>query len=245
MVIGAGPFAGPWVGCGGQHYRLTNMKLVRELERRLEAALDGLAGRIFRGDLHASELAARVARAAELAEYSTPAGPATANKFYLTLHTSHLAGSAAEMETELATAFADYAANRGWRLEGPTRVVIATSPVAAVGVVGCRAEVAPGPLSAWAHLQRGAGLAPLPISHNRCLLGRATDCDVIIDAAEVSRHHALIFRQDGQAFVVDLHSVNGTFVDGQRVGSQPARIHNGSPLAFADVRLRFVTATHA
>ena len=100
------------------------MKLARQLERRLEDALDGLAGRIFRGGLQVPELAARLAREAELAEFKTLAGPATANHFRLLINPANLEGGSERASTELSDAFAAHAAERGWRLEGPVTVTI-------------------------------------------------------------------------------------------------------------------------
>lgn len=50
------------------------------------------------------------------------------------------------------------------------------------------------------------------------LLGRSSRCDVVLDDPGVSRRHALL-RHDGRSWVVrDLASLNGTWVDGRRVG---------------------------
>ena len=213
------------------------MKLARELERRLEAALDGLSGRLFRGGLHSSELAARIAREAELAEFDTVAGPATANRFELHLHPSNLAANAgSELSAQLARAFAEHAADRGWRLQGPVDVSVRHDGTISPGAVRCEAAVVPGTLPPWARLK---GASSHDISPNRTLVGRGADCDVSINLPEVSRHHALIFRQDGQAFVVDLDSVNGTAIDGTRVRRVPMPLNNGSILTLAGADFRF------
>jgi pSer/pThr/pTyr-binding forkhead associated (FHA) protein/soluble lytic murein transglycosylase-like protein len=78
-------------------------------------------------------------------------------------------------------------------------------------------------------------------------IGRATDCDVRFDAAKdpkVSSHHAEFLYEDGQWFVVDIGSTNGTIIDGQKVGKQRLRqgeevqIGAGGPL----VRVEFDAA---
>ncbi|MCA1828020.1 MAG: transglycosylase SLT domain-containing protein [Myxococcales bacterium] len=51
-------------------------------------------------------------------------------------------------------------------------------------------------------------------------IGRAPDCDVRFDGVKdpkVSSHHAEFLYEDGQWFVVDTGSTNGTLVDGQRI----------------------------
>jgi len=47
--------------------------------------------------------------------------------------------------------------------------------------------------------------------------GRAADNDVVLVAEEVSRHHARLCRRGGQVVLVDLKSLNGTFVNRQRI----------------------------
>ena len=49
------------------------------------------------------------------------------------------------------------------------------------------------------------------------LVGRAADNDVVLDEASVSARHARIDLEAGVAFVTDLGSTNGTFLDGRRL----------------------------
>jgi hypothetical protein len=217
------------------------MKLARQLERRLEDALDGLAGRIFRGGLQVPELTARLAREAELAEFKTSAGPGTANHFRLLVNPANLEGGSERVSSELANAFAAHAAERGWRLEGPVTVTIGPSSSVGLGSVVCEASVVAGPLSTWATLN---GTLPpvLEIRPNRAVVGRSPDVDVVIDTPEISRRHVLIYRQDGEAYVIDLISANGTQIDGIRVKRSPVRLPNGSVLTLAGLDLRFQTS---
>ncbi|HUO46430.1 MAG TPA: FhaA domain-containing protein [Acidimicrobiia bacterium] len=215
------------------------MKIARELERRLEAMLDGIAGRIFRGDLHPSEMVARIAREAELAEFESVAGPATANSFQLSIHPSNLAGvggNTNKLTMQLARAFSELAADRGWRLEGPVTVQVVPEEAIPPGTVRCQATVLRGRLKPWAYL---VGDRQLPIGPNRCLLGRGADSDIVLDSAQVSRHHAVIFRQDGQAYAVDLDSANGTAINGTAVGRIPAKLDEGFKLALAGLDFLF------
>jgi len=47
--------------------------------------------------------------------------------------------------------------------------------------------------------------------------GRAEDCDVVLTADEVSRRHARIVRREGKSLLMDLKSLNGTYVNRQRI----------------------------
>ena len=61
-------------------------------------------------------------------------------------------------------------------------------------------------------------------------LGRALDNDVVLEAGDISRHHARLEFSDDQIRVVDLNSTNGTRVNGRSVRTQPVR--PGDELAF-------------
>ncbi len=65
------------------------------------------------------------------------------------------------------------------------------------------------------------------ICKEKLIIGRAEDCDIEIDNLAVSRHHAIIEKQDGIFTINDLDSNNGTFVNGQR-------IQESAPLTFGD-----------
>lgn len=47
--------------------------------------------------------------------------------------------------------------------------------------------------------------------------GRSDECDVVLVADEVSRNHARILLQEGRAVLMDMKSLNGTYVNRQRV----------------------------
>lgn len=54
------------------------------------------------------------------------------------------------------------------------------------------------------------------------VIGRSTDASLRLDDPSVSRRHAKLLIEGGRAFVVDLESQNGTFVDGELVvGPRP------------------------
>src|SRR5690606_15388807 len=50
-------------------------------------------------------------------------------------------------------------------------------------------------------------------------VGRDPLCDIVIDDARVSWHHAVLRPTDGHWTLQDEHSTNGTYADGQRVAA--------------------------
>lgn len=51
----------------------------------------------------------------------------------------------------------------------------------------------------------------------RLVAGRGTECEIVLDRAEVSRRHARFVREEGAYVVYDAGSANGTRVNGERV----------------------------
>jgi pSer/pThr/pTyr-binding forkhead associated (FHA) protein len=60
-------------------------------------------------------------------------------------------------------------------------------------------------------------------------VGRAAGCEVTIDDTYASQLHARLFLRDGQVFVEDLGSTNGTYLNRQKV-SGPMVMQHGDRL---------------
>lgn len=68
------------------------------------------------------------------------------------------------------------------------------------------------------------------------VIGRAHDCDIVLESELVSRRHARLSVSGSTVFVEDLGSINGVTVDGIRVQSK-AIVPPGSRLGLADAEL--------
>lgn len=219
------------------------MSVARSLERRLERLLEGFAGRVFSGRLHPSELAGKLAREADFARYPHATGPATANVFVIQVNPRDLTVDASRLEEMLASEMTEYTAEEGLRLEGPVQVHIQPTGSVSPGRVECRVEVLPGPPVVWARLT--SKTESLDIGRNRAMIGRSPDSDVVMPHDDISRNHALLFRENGQTYLRDLASANGTSVDGSTLGAEPVPIDQGSVVALASHRYRFVETADA
>jgi hypothetical protein len=212
------------------------MGLARGMERRLEQLVDGLASALFRGRVHPVELGTRLEREADLAVYDTPTGPGAPNAFEVDLGGDTEPDDViAAAERELADVLGEAAAERGWRLEGPVSVRIRCvgGPASHVSVT---AAVSPGDVEPWAHLDGGA--ESIPIRFNRSIVGRSSEADVHLSQDDVSRQHALLWREAGSAWIVDLESSNGTFINGERC-SDVVDLIDGDRISFADTETIF------
>ena len=73
-------------------------------------------------------------------------------------------------------------------------------------------------------------------------IGRAAECDVVLDDPRISRQHATITGDGQQYHLRDAGSLNGTFVNGRRVHADAVvRLHHGDELRLADLRFRFLS----
>jgi hypothetical protein len=83
-----------------------------------------------------------------------------------------------------------------------------------------------------------------PLSHQRMIIGRHMDCDIVLPDRLVSRHHAhVVWDPDQQVYMVeDLRSKNGTFVNGQEL-TAPRTLEDGDEIQIAlAFKLAFVDA---
>ncbi|HEY6467241.1 MAG TPA: FHA domain-containing protein [Candidatus Acidoferrales bacterium] len=62
-----------------------------------------------------------------------------------------------------------------------------------------------------------AVLTEVPVGTNEVSIGRSPDNALIIDNPAVSHYHARVFNEEGRMMLEDFGSMNGTFVNGQRV----------------------------
>jgi DNA-binding winged helix-turn-helix (wHTH) protein len=102
-------------------------------------------------------------------------------------------------------------------------------------------EVAPptpprldGCVRGWLVLPSG----PMCLRDGEYVLGRNEDVTVRFESLTVSRHHARIRVSRGCVMIEDLHSRNGTFLNGEKL-TIPVRLADGDEIALGLVTLRF------
>jgi len=89
------------------------------------------------------------------------------------------------------------------------------------------------------HRGPGAGSRYL-LDHDQTVAGRHPDADIFLDDVTVSRRHASFDRAGNIFTVSDLGSMNGTYVDSQRVDKQ--RLINGMEIMIGKFRLTFYSS---
>ena len=72
-------------------------------------------------------------------------------------------------------------------------------------------------------------------------IGSAPDNDLVLDSDVVSVHHAEIrITETGETWLRDLHSSNGTFVNGERLGRQERMLMDSDELSLSQFDFRFL-----
>ncbi|MBX9244290.1 FHA domain-containing protein [Actinotalea ferrariae] len=87
-------------------------------------------------------------------------------------------------------------------------------------------EVMPRRLVVTAGPLRGT---TLPLGSSAILIGRAPSCTLVLDDDYSSQRHARVFPQDGEWYVEDLGSTNGTFLGREKV-EQPTAVRAGAQI---------------
>jgi Protein of unknown function (DUF3662)/FHA domain len=192
-------------------------------EKRLERAVEGAFARAFRSQVRPVELGRRIAREMDLSLDVGVKGQRVAPNFFTVLlsvdDVERLAQFATPLAVELADAAEEHALDEGYTLRGPAEVELIEDPDLHTGQFDVQAAIRPGARSAraTAWLTAADGTRVALTAADTLTIGRQSDCDIVVNDTNVSRHHAEIRVEDGTAVLVDLGSLNGTRVNGKGV----------------------------
>lgn len=87
-------------------------------------------------------------------------------------------------------------------------------------------------------IKSGGGAMAQTLIGSSASIGREPSCDVRLDDdPAVSRHHAMIYTQDGEVVLRDVGSSNGTFVNGERISEKV--LHDGDTVQVGESWILF------
>jgi pSer/pThr/pTyr-binding forkhead associated (FHA) protein len=125
----------------------------------------------------------------------------------------------------------------------PSVTTITITPVEAAGEVGDEEfTVSVGDVPAGTGLlvvKRGPNAGSrFSLTEGTTTIGRHPDSDIFLDDVTVSRRHAEVTRQASSFTVRDVGSLNGTYLDRERI--ETAELHSGDELQIGKFRLVFL-----
>ncbi len=128
---------------------------------------------------------------------------------------------------------ANFCSSCGSRLPEQDDAATGAFPVLGVDVPG------PGEVGQLIVTRGGTAGARFALGEDVVTIGRHPDSTIFLDDITVSRRHAEVRRSaDGQYTLADVGSLNGTYVDGDRIDSQALR--EGAQVQVGKFRLVFV-----
>jgi hypothetical protein len=243
------------------------MNSLDKFERFFERVMEGSVGRIFRSPVQPAEIGRRLERAMESNQVVSVDGIIVPNQYKVYMNPQDMVVFADFVQTlchQMEDWLIDLADQRNYGFVDDVRVQINGDETVARRAIQCDASIAElvgvdrkrqDEIQATEvyRVVKSTGDVPprllrfmageyagetIIIRRPVVTIGRALDNDVIIDSAEVSRHHARIEYRDGQFRVQDLNSTNGTGVNGRPANNSV--IAPGDQLTLGTVGLEFL-----
>lgn len=214
------------------------MGALQRIEQRIESWVNGTFTRVFRSEVQPVEVAAALQRELDNnAQVISRQRSLAPNAFTVRLSPrdhARLSPYTESLVSELTALVNEHADLQRYALPGTVGISLAQDDSLRTGQFrvssAVQADVAarptgPSPRAAAAYLEVNGEVVPVMAAG--AMVGRGSDCDVRIDDPGISRRHAE-FRVLGEGpsadvVVVDLHSTNGTIVDGNRVAQTQVR----------------------
>jgi pSer/pThr/pTyr-binding forkhead associated (FHA) protein len=78
------------------------------------------------------------------------------------------------------------------------------------------------------------------IPEGKYLIGREVDCHLQSQSPFVSRHHCVLLRDEFAIRIRDLGSKNGTYVNGERIGSGEPVLSSGDMVSVGEIEFQVI-----
>ena len=191
---------------------------IQGFERRLEKLVEGTFGKAFRSGLQPVEVGRKVTRALDAERAvgvdGVPIAPNNIGVYLAPADFERFSAFADALARELAEAAREHARDEGYHFVGPVTVTLVSDDELRAGECDIAAEVHEGNRVGSLVLPDGRRY---PLAEKPVVLGRMSDCDIVLADPRASRQHAEI-QPVGHGFVLsDMGSMNGTVVNGTPV----------------------------
>jgi hypothetical protein len=190
---------------------------LRNVESRLERFFERGLSRPFKGSVQPVEIGQRLVREMDLGRRVSNKGLVAPNHIKIWLSTTdakRFEGFQRALISELAETARQHAVNEGYNFVGPVNVEIFVDDSLAGGAIKLATAFVGG--ESQPRVVMGDGIS-YPIGQRPLVVGRLSECDIVINSSNVSRRHAEFWRTSEGVAVRELGSTNGTFVNGHRI----------------------------
>jgi hypothetical protein len=190
---------------------------LRNVESRLEKMFERGLSRPFRNQLQPTEIGQRLVREMDLGRRVATRGLLAPNHFKVWLSppdADRFEGYQKALATELTEAARQHAVDEGYNFVGPVVVEIFVDDDLHKGALGLKASYVDGVSEPRVVTSSGA---VYPIGHTPLVVGRSSECDIVITESNVSRRHAEFWVTSEGVAIRDLQSTNGTMVNGHKI----------------------------
>jgi hypothetical protein len=212
------------------------MGVLEGFEHGLERAVNGAFAKTFRSSLQPLEISSALKaqmdsyaqtfsrdRVVAPHEYSVAVSPQDAERM-------RTLGQG--LQDQLTDALRAHATRQGYALAGPLIIDIHPDPKVSVGMLEVTPRSSDAPIELRAVLDVNGHRFPLARGQN--VVGRGHEATIVLTEGSVSKRHAILEWDGTRVTVQDLHSTNGTFVDGRRVST--AEVPERAELRFGAAR---------
>ena len=190
---------------------------LRNVESRLEKLFERGLSRPFRGTLQPVEIGQRMVREMDLGRRVANRGLMAPNHIKIWLSPAdaeRFEGFQKALVAELSETARQHAIAEGYNFVGPVAVELFIDDDLRGGNFGVKASFVGGDSEPRVVCADGATYA---IGQRPLVIGRLSECDIVVNDSNVSRRHAEIWRTTEGIAVRDLNSTNGTFVNGHKI----------------------------
>lgn len=190
---------------------------LRNVESRLEKLFERGLSRPFRNQMQPIEIGQRLVREMDLGRQVAPKGLLAPNHFKVWLSppdADRFEGYQKALIAELTEAARQHAVDEGYNFVGPVVVELFVDDDLHKGALGLKASYVDGVSEPRVVTSTGA---VYPIGHTPLVVGRSSECDIVITEPNVSRRHAEFWVTSEGVAVRDLQSTNGTMVNGHKI----------------------------
>lgn len=239
------------------------MSVLRSLEDKLSGLVEGTFGRVFKSAVRPVELARKLAKEMDAHRTHSVSRTYVPNEYTIWLSPedrSRYDGVEREVIDELGAYLLEHARRERLVMVGVPRIVFETEPSLRLGEFGIQARTVKvdedaGPRQAEpSHTmiysagaaEVAGGRATLSVEGRRlsigeggALIGRSSECDIVLADGNVSRRHAEIRKSGADGWTIaDLGSTNGVRVNGREItGRRP--LFDGDRVEFGTVDATF------